>query len=98
MKVHEYARYFTRMMRYAPDETNTEEKKQFWFHRGLNYEIRIILAGDEYSSLMSMVNRAIVVEKEVTLGAERLRAKRRRAFHQSHLNMLGAEQPSAPRG
>jgi len=47
----------------------------------LNYEIRIILAGDEYSSLMSMVNRAIVVEKEVTLGAERLRAKRRRAFH-----------------
>ena len=70
MKVHEYARHFSRMMRYVPDETDTEEKKQFWFHRGLNYEIRIILAGDEYSSLMSMVNRAIAVEKEVTLGAE----------------------------
>ena len=58
------------MMRYVPDETDTEEKKMFWFHRGLNYEIRIILAGDEYSSLMSMVNRAIAVEKEVTLGVE----------------------------
>ena len=53
MKVHEYARHFTRMMRYVPDETDTKEKKQFWFHRGLNYEIRIILDGEEYPSLMS---------------------------------------------
>ena len=56
MKVHEYARHFTRMMRYVPVETDTEEKKMFWFHRGLNYEIRIILVGDDYSSFMSMVN------------------------------------------
>ena len=38
---------------------------------------------------MSMVNRAMAVEKEVTLGAERLRTKRRKPCHQSHLNMLG---------
>ena len=67
----------------------TPKRRTFWFHRGLNYEIRIILAGEEYPSLMSMVNRAMAVEKEVTLGAERLRTKRRRACHQSHLNMLG---------
>jgi hypothetical protein len=77
------------MMRYVPVETDTEEKKMFWFHQGLNYEIRIILAGDDYSSFMSMVNRAMAVEKEVTFGAERLMAKRIRAYHQSHLNMFG---------
>ena len=31
MKVEEYERHFMKMMRYAPDDTNTDEKKQFWF-------------------------------------------------------------------
>ena len=34
MKVEEYERHFMKMMRYAPDDTNTDEKKQFWFQRG----------------------------------------------------------------
>jgi hypothetical protein len=37
---------------------------------------------------MGMVNRAMAVEKEVTLRVERLMARRRRAYHQSHLNVL----------
>jgi len=37
MKVEEYERHFMKMMRYAPDDTNTEEKKQFWFHCGLHH-------------------------------------------------------------
>jgi hypothetical protein len=40
MKVEEYERHFTKMMRYAADDTNTEEKKQFWFLRGLHHGIR----------------------------------------------------------
>ena len=40
MKVEEYERHFMKMMKYAPDDTNTEEKKQFWFHRGLHHGIR----------------------------------------------------------
>ena len=32
MRVEEYERRFSKMMRYAPDDTNTDEKRQFWFH------------------------------------------------------------------
>jgi hypothetical protein len=31
MQVEEYERYFMKMMHYAPDNTNTDQKKQFWF-------------------------------------------------------------------
>jgi hypothetical protein len=37
MRVEEYEGHFTKMMRYAADDTNTEEKKQFWFLRGLHH-------------------------------------------------------------
>ena len=40
MKVEEYERHFMKMMRYALDDTNTDEKKQFWFQRGLHHGIR----------------------------------------------------------
>ncbi|CAN6231661.1 unnamed protein product [Urochloa humidicola] len=83
MTVLEYARYFTKMMRYAPDQTNTDEKKQFWFHKGLNPEIRIILAGAEYPSLNHMVNRALAVEEEQIGRDGSLRAKKRRDEYQS---------------
>jgi hypothetical protein len=31
MRVEEYERHFMKMMRYAPDDTNTDQKKWFWF-------------------------------------------------------------------
>jgi hypothetical protein len=31
MRVKEYECHFMKMMRYAPDDTNTDQKKQFWF-------------------------------------------------------------------
>ncbi|CAO2177522.1 unnamed protein product [Urochloa humidicola] len=79
MTVQEYAQKFTRMMRYAPDQTDTKEKKQFWFHRGLKHEIKIILAGEEYPSYMRMVNRALAVVKEQIGKDESLTAKKKRA-------------------
>ncbi|RLM66119.1 uncharacterized protein C2845_PM16G05430 [Panicum miliaceum] len=36
MRVEEYERHFTKMMRYAANDTNTKEKKQFWFLYGLH--------------------------------------------------------------
>jgi hypothetical protein len=30
MRVEEYERHFMKMMRYAPEDTNLEQKKQFW--------------------------------------------------------------------
>jgi hypothetical protein len=31
MRVEEYERHFMKMLQYAPDNTNTDQKKQFWF-------------------------------------------------------------------
>jgi hypothetical protein len=70
MRVEEYERHFTKMMRYAADDTNTEEKKQFWFLRGLHHGIHQIVMGCEYTSLRSLVNRAIAVEREDGLGRQ----------------------------
>jgi hypothetical protein len=64
MRVEEYERHFTKMMRYTVDDTNTEEKKEFWFLRGLHHGICQIVTGCEYPSLRSLVNCAIAVERE----------------------------------
>ncbi|XP_025798638.1 uncharacterized protein LOC112878607 [Panicum hallii] len=82
MKVEEYERHFTKMMRYAADDTNTEEKKQFWFLRGLHHGIRQIVTGCEYPSLHSLVNRAIAVERERLGWEDRQRNKKLQTDHQ----------------
>ncbi|XP_025800065.1 uncharacterized protein LOC112879864 [Panicum hallii] len=82
MRVEEYERHFTKMMRYAADDTNTEEKKQFWFLRGLHHGIRQIVTGCEYPSLRSLVNRAIAVERERLGWEDRQRSKKRQTDHQ----------------
>ncbi|XP_025801385.1 uncharacterized protein LOC112880861 [Panicum hallii] len=82
MRVEEYERHFTKMMRYAADDTNTEEKKQFWFLRGLHHGIRQIVTGCEYPSLRSLVNRAIAVERERLGWEDRQRNKKRQTDHQ----------------
>ena len=64
MRVEEYECHFTKMMRYAPDDVNTDEKKQFWFHRDMHHGIRQIVSGSDHPSFRHMVNRAIAVEKE----------------------------------
>jgi hypothetical protein len=40
MTVNEYLNKFTQMSRHAPDEVNTDEKKQVAFLNGLNDEIQ----------------------------------------------------------
>jgi hypothetical protein len=40
MRVEEYERHFVKMVRYAPEDTNLEQKKQFWFLRGLHRGLR----------------------------------------------------------
>jgi hypothetical protein len=82
MRVEEYERQFTKMMRYAADDTNTEEKKQFWFLRGLHHGMRQIVTGCEYPSLRSLVNHAIAVERERVGWEDRQRNKKRKADHQ----------------
>jgi hypothetical protein len=40
-----------KMMRYAPDDTNTDQKKQFWFLQGLHYGLCQALKASEHKSL-----------------------------------------------
>jgi hypothetical protein len=64
MRVEEYERHFMKMMRYAPDDTNTNQKKQFWFLRGLHHGLRQALKASKHKSLRHLVNRAIAIEDE----------------------------------
>jgi hypothetical protein len=57
MRVEEYERHFMKMMRYTPDDTNTDQKKQFWFLRGLHHGLRQALKASEHKSLRHLVNR-----------------------------------------
>jgi hypothetical protein len=89
MRVEEYERHFMKMMQYAPDDTNTDQKKQFWFLRGLQHGLRQALKASEHKSLHHLVNRAIAVEDERRGHEERMKGKKRmgdrdqpdRSFH-----------------
>jgi hypothetical protein len=65
------------MMRYTPDDTNTDQKKQFWFLRGLHHCLRQGLKASEHKSLRHLINRAITVEDERRSHEERMRGKKR---------------------
>jgi hypothetical protein len=77
MRVEEYERHFMKMMRYAPDDTNTDQKKQFWFLRGLHHGLHQVLKASNHKSLRHLVNRAIAVEDERRGHEERMRGKKR---------------------
>ncbi|WVZ97976.1 hypothetical protein U9M48_043471 [Paspalum notatum var. saurae] len=82
MKVQEYVNLFIKMMRYAPDDTRTDEKKQYWFLQGLHPEIRVLMTAGVYRSLRHMMNKAISVGKEV-LDYHGESSKRKRTDHMS---------------
>ncbi|WVZ76317.1 hypothetical protein U9M48_024301 [Paspalum notatum var. saurae] len=65
MRVQEYVNLFIKMMRYAPDDTRTDEKKQYWFLQGLHPEIRVFLTAGVCRPLRHIMSKAISVEKEV---------------------------------
>jgi translation initiation factor 2 beta subunit (eIF-2beta)/eIF-5 len=64
MRVKEYEHHFVKMMRYAPEDTNLEQKKQFWFLRDLHRGLRQGLKASEHNSLRHLVIRAIALEGE----------------------------------
>jgi hypothetical protein len=64
MRVEEYERHFMKMMRYAPEDTNLEQKKQFWFLRGLHHGLRQGLKASEHKSLRHLVIHAITLKDE----------------------------------
>jgi hypothetical protein len=65
MIVNEYLNSFIQLSRYAPDDINTDEKKQDVFLNGLNDDIQFKLLNTDYDDFQHMVDKAIVIESKL---------------------------------
>jgi hypothetical protein len=65
MIVNEYLNRFTQLSRYAPNDVNTNKKKQDAFLNGLNAEIQFQLLNTDYGDFQRMVDKAIIVENKI---------------------------------
>jgi hypothetical protein len=62
MTVNEYLNSFIQLLKYAPDDINTDEKKQDVFLSGLNDDIQFQLLNTDFQH---MVDKAIVIENKI---------------------------------
>jgi hypothetical protein len=60
--VNEYVTKFTQLSRYAPNEVDTDEKKQDCFLNGLNNGLPYALEARDFENFQGMVNKALVLE------------------------------------
>jgi hypothetical protein len=65
MTVNEYLNSFIQLSRYAPDDINTDEKKQDMFLNGLNDDFQFQLLNTDYTDFQHMVDKAIVIENKI---------------------------------
>jgi hypothetical protein len=65
MTVNEHLNSFIQLSRYAPDNMNTDEKKQDVFLNGLNDDIQFQLLNTDFADFQHMVDKAIVVENKI---------------------------------
>jgi hypothetical protein len=77
MRVKEYERHFVKMKRYAPEDTNLEQKKQFWFLRDLHRSLRQGLKASEHNSLRHLAIRAIALEDDRRGHEDRMKNNKR---------------------
>jgi hypothetical protein len=62
MSVNEYITKFTQLSRYAPNEVDTDEKKQDYFLNGLNDGPAYALEARDFENFQGMVKKALVIE------------------------------------
>jgi hypothetical protein len=62
MSVNEYVTRFTQLSHYAPDNVDTDEKKQDWFLNGLNDGLAYALKAHNFAKFQDMVDKALVLE------------------------------------
>jgi hypothetical protein len=60
--VNEYVTMFTQLSHYAPNEVDTNEKKQDCFPNGLNDGLAYALEARDFKNFQGMVNKALVLE------------------------------------
>jgi hypothetical protein len=57
MSVSEYVTHFTQLSRYAPDNVDTDEKKQDWFLNGLNDGLAYALEAHNFDNFKTWWTR-----------------------------------------
>jgi hypothetical protein len=62
MSVNEYVTQFTQLSRYAPNDVDTDKKKQDCFFNGLNDGLAYALEARNYENFQDMVKKALVLE------------------------------------
>jgi hypothetical protein len=62
LSVNEYLTRFIQLSRYAPDNVDTDEKKQDWFLNGLNDGLVYVLKARDFANFQDMVDKALVLE------------------------------------
>jgi hypothetical protein len=62
MTVNEYVTKFTQLSLFAPNEVDTDEKKQHCFLNGLNDGLAYALEAQDFENFQGMVNKACVLE------------------------------------
>jgi hypothetical protein len=83
MSVVEYRDRFLTLSRYAPDETNTNEKKKERFLNGLHDEMQTVLVNIPFANLEALVDSAIQMEGKLHHANEN---RKRRMMHQNGPN------------
>jgi hypothetical protein len=66
MTVSEYVTKFTQLSRYAPEDVDTDKKKQDCFLEGLNDGLQYSLASRDLKNFQAPIDRAIILEHKRT--------------------------------
>jgi hypothetical protein len=85
MTVSEYVTHFTQLSRYAPNDVDTDEKKQECFLNGLEDGLAYALEGRDFENFRTMVDKALVLENRRGI----LSSKRSRSIRPNRTPTLG---------
>ncbi|KAK1613803.1 hypothetical protein QYE76_019320 [Lolium multiflorum] len=95
MTVVEYRDRFLTLSRYAPDETDTTEKRKERFLNGLHDEMQTVLVNIPFADLEALVDSAIQMEGKLHQANEN---RKRRMMHQSGPSNTQKYRPSSSGG
>jgi hypothetical protein len=86
------------MMRYAPDDTNTEKKKVYWFRKGLHRGMAHHLVAHDCSTLRTMIDKALIVERSRLEYVEVCGSKTKRTDQAGHSGPPQRKRTGFPQG
>jgi hypothetical protein len=82
MTVSEYVTHFTQVSRYAPNNVDTDEKKQDCFLNSPNNGLAYALEARDFENFQGMVNKALVLENR--RGMMERKRKQERLYQQGN--------------